>query len=51
MSELVTHLVADNFDQPEVSEAIEIYEKPVVTVRTTHADDNVLIVICCRASG
>lgn len=32
MSDNVTHLVADNDDHPDVSEALEIYEKPVVTV-------------------
>lgn len=33
MSDIVTHLVADNDEHPDVAEALEIYEKPVVTVR------------------
>lgn len=33
LSDIATHLIADNPDHPDVSEAIEIYEKPVVTVR------------------
>lgn len=33
MSDIVTHLIADNDDHPDVAEALEIYEKPVVTSR------------------
>ena len=32
LSDIVTHLIAENADHPDVTEAIEIYEKPVVTV-------------------
>jgi hypothetical protein len=32
LSDNVTHLIADNGEHPSVSEAQEIYEKPVVTV-------------------
>ena len=32
LSDIVTHLIADNPDHQDVSEAIEIYEKPVVSV-------------------
>ncbi|CAG2117650.1 unnamed protein product, partial [Medioppia subpectinata] len=33
LSDNVTHLIGDNPDHPSVSEAVEIYEKPVVTSR------------------
>ncbi|KAI1293705.1 PAX-interacting protein 1 [Halotydeus destructor] len=33
MSDTVTHLIADADDHPDVTEALEIYEKPVVTSR------------------
>lgn len=32
LSDVVTHLIADNPDQPDVAEALELYEKPVVNV-------------------
>ncbi|UYV61255.1 PAXIP1 [Cordylochernes scorpioides] len=31
LTDIVTHLVADNPDSPDVNEAIELYEKPVIT--------------------
>jgi hypothetical protein len=33
LSDTVTHLIANNPEHPDVLEAIEIYEKTVVTVR------------------
>lgn len=33
LSDNMTHLIGDNSDHHNVSEALEIYEKPVVTVR------------------
>jgi hypothetical protein len=35
LSDNVTHLIGDNPDHHSVSEAVEIYEKPVVTVSYT----------------
>lgn len=32
LSDSATHLIADNPDHSNVSEAVDIYEKPVVTV-------------------
>lgn len=32
LSDIATHLIADNPDHQDVSEAVEIYEKPVVSV-------------------
>ena len=36
MSDLCTHLIADSDQHPEVTEALEIYEKPVVTSDWVH---------------
>lgn len=32
LSDIATHLIADNPEHPDINEAVEIYEKPVVTV-------------------
>ena len=34
LSDMVTHVICDNPDNPGVSEAQELFEKPVVTVST-----------------
>ena len=36
LSDSATHLIADNPEHSNVSEAVDIYEKPVVTVSLRH---------------
>lgn len=47
MSDVVTHLIADNDEHADVSEAIEIFEKPVVTVLFNSLVLYYVVATCC----
>ena len=46
LSDVVSHLISENPDHPDVTEALEIFEKPVVTVSKCSDRRNLMIIKC-----